>query len=179
MRTFSFFFLSNCSINVHEIIHWASNLLFTCLHLTLQLAICFARKRSRNHPAISWIVVPSHASWTIIAHLLFFFNPPPPHNFQLNMWTVSQLTPSPYYLQGQRWGKVKLLALVLTRWVVGKKGKKWARKCGERENQVCCLLLHPSVLKVQVELYSLHSVCVRARVCVCGGGGGKKKRAMR
>lgn len=46
-------FSLNCSINPHEIFHWASNLLFTCLHLTLQLTICFAGKMSRNHPAIS------------------------------------------------------------------------------------------------------------------------------
>lgn len=44
---------------------------------------------------------------------------------------------------------------------------------GKRERQVCCLLLHPSVLKVQVEPYSLRSACV------CEEGGRKKGRAGR
>lgn len=38
----------------------------------------------------------------------------------------------------------------------------------ERERQVCCLLLHPSVLRVQVEPYSLGAACV------CEEGGRKK-----
>lgn len=43
---------------------------------------------------------------------------------------------------------------------------------GIRERRVCCLLLHPSVLRVQVEPYSLGAAC--ACVCVCEEGGRKK-----
>lgn len=43
---------------------------------------------------------------------------------------------------------------------------------GMRERQVCCLLLHPSVLKVQVEPYSLRSACV----CVCEEGGQEERK---
>lgn len=35
------------------IIQGPPNLLFTCLHLTTELAICFARECSGNHPVIS------------------------------------------------------------------------------------------------------------------------------
>lgn len=49
-------------------------------------------------------------------------------------------------------------------------------KCaeGERKKKVHCLLLHPSVLKVQVESYSLRSACVcRERGGVLGREGRK------
>lgn len=40
---------------------------------------------------------------------------------------------------------------------------------GIRERRVCCLLLHPSVLRVQVEPYSLGAACA----CVKRGAGRK------
>lgn len=64
------------------------------------------------------------------------------------------------------------------KWRMREKGRGCAEeevsaKYGEWERQVCCLLLHPSVLKVQVEPYSLRSACV------CEEGGRKKGRAAR
>lgn len=133
--------------------------------------------KSRNHLAISRIMALVGVFLaTIQSHLSFFFFLAPIHlilGFSENAESLPSHIQNCHYSQRQRCKKWRCLLWFQTglNWEKERKeGLCWGRsECkvwGER--QVCCLLLHPSVLKVQVEPYSFRSACV------CEEGGRKK-----
>ena len=80
-----FFFFFKCLINAHETFHWVSHLLFTCLHLTLQLTICLSNRAPEiTLPLVGlwFLVVPREQ--LLLIYFFFFLSP------IISIWTCGQ-----------------------------------------------------------------------------------------